>query len=185
MNKAILLGAIVTELTSGFRGTVIIKYIERSGNVRYAVQPKGDGEKIPDAMVFDQNSLEYVDAGISDRCVEPDSRAFELELGCEVKDRISGFKGICTSRSVHLNGCVLYTITAQKVTTKEEEGIKSFHWYDVERIGYGLLPKPTPAPTAAPVMAPASAALATPGNPVKPTGGPATKLKRDNIAKRV
>jgi len=29
----------------------------------------------------------------------------EIELGSEVKCKVTGFKGIATSRTVHLNGC--------------------------------------------------------------------------------
>ena len=30
---------------------------------------------------------------------------FKIELGSEVKSKITGFKGIATSNAVHLNGC--------------------------------------------------------------------------------
>lgn len=33
-----------------------------------------------------------------------------IELGSEVRDRITGFRGIATSRAVHLSGCDRYWI---------------------------------------------------------------------------
>jgi hypothetical protein len=59
-----------------------------------------------------------------------------IELGDEVKDRVTGFKGIATGRAVFLYGC-----TRISVTPKVKNGKAESEWFDeagIERIGPGV-----------------------------------------------
>ena len=53
---------------------------------------------------------------------------FLIELGSEVKSRISGYKGIVVSRSEHLNGCNRYLISPQKINKDGE--LPDSYWFD-------------------------------------------------------
>ena len=67
----------------------------------------------------------------------------KIELGMEVKDRISGFTGIAVSRAVYLQGC--NRIQVQPKSTEEGTRLPeplSFDEPDLEVIGWGILPVP-------------------------------------------
>jgi hypothetical protein len=57
--------------------------------------------------------------------------SFMFELGCEVVSKISGFKGILTSRSEHLNGCNRYWV-APKVG--KDGKLPDGYWMDEAEI---------------------------------------------------
>jgi len=67
----------------------------------------------------------------------------ELELGMEVEDRITGYKGIAVARTHYLQGCDRLLVQAKGV---DDEGKvfppQDFDEPDVVVIGYGVLPKP-------------------------------------------
>lgn len=88
-------------------------------------------------------------------------------MGLKGKDKITGFKGIITSVSFDLYGCVQLAVTP--IAKPESEELKHGHWFDVARIeisdaksrampvpdfkamatkpqdfGHGAAPKPTP-----------------------------------------
>jgi len=50
-------------------------------------------------------------------------KEFKFELGDEVKDRVSGYKGIIRVRSQYLTGCNVYGIQSQKLKDN-----KPFDW---------------------------------------------------------
>jgi hypothetical protein len=57
--------------------------------------------------------------------------SFMFELGCEVVSKISGFKGVLTSRSEHLNGCNRYWV-APKVG--KDGKLPEGYWIDEAEI---------------------------------------------------
>jgi hypothetical protein len=57
--------------------------------------------------------------------------AFKLELGQEGKDKITGFKGILTSRVEYLTGCNQYGITPSIGTDGK---LGEIHYFDEGRI---------------------------------------------------
>ena len=68
----------------------------------------------------------------------------EIELGSKVKDLVTGFEGIVTSRTEYLNGCIQYCI-APKITGKDK-GIPDSYSIDVQQlkvIGKGVAKKST------------------------------------------
>lgn len=71
-----------------------------------------------------------------------------IQLGEEVKDRVTGFKGIAVARHEFLNGCVRFSI--QPVMGKEKK-LEDEKWFDegqLEVIGKGVKieKKPTGGP---------------------------------------
>lgn len=52
---------------------------------------------------------------------------FLFELGSEVKSNISGFKGIITSRSEHLNGCNRYWVAPR---IDKDGKLPEGYWFD-------------------------------------------------------
>lgn len=50
---------------------------------------------------------------------------FEHELGKKLRDRISGFEGVCTSRHEYLNGCKRYALVAE-ISKPNQEPIEMY-----------------------------------------------------------
>ena len=63
---------------------------------------------------------------------------FTIDLGSEVRSNISGFKGMVTSRSEHLNGCNRYWV-APKVDKNGE--LKEGYWFDEAELDVVKKPK--------------------------------------------
>lgn len=65
-----------------------------------------------------------------------------IELGREVKDRVTGFKGIAISSTTYLQGCnrILVQPKLSKDGTIPEP--QTFDEPDLEVVGDGVLPKP-------------------------------------------
>ena len=49
-------------------------------------------------------------------------KIFKFNLGSEVKDKITGFKGVIRVRSEYLTGCNVYGVQPQKLTKDGEIG---------------------------------------------------------------
>ena len=54
-----------------------------------------------------------------------------IKLGDEVKDSITGFKGIAVARTVYLNGCISILICAKKLNSDNKEVEL---WFDEQRV---------------------------------------------------
>lgn len=57
---------------------------------------------------------------------------FKFALGSKVKSSISGFEGIITSRSEHLNGCNRYWI--QPKIVEKEMKLPDGYWFDEQEL---------------------------------------------------
>jgi len=67
--------------------------------------------------------------------------SFKHELGKEVKDKVTDFKGILIGRTEYLMGCNCYGI-APKINTDGKRGL--VEWFDegrIEILGNGILPE--------------------------------------------
>lgn len=67
-----------------------------------------------------------------------------IELGREVQDKVTGFKGIAVAKTTYLQGCS--RILVQPKTNKDNTipDAVAFDEPDLEVIGDGILPKPKP-----------------------------------------
>jgi len=81
------------------------------------------------------------------------NQLFRYELGDEVRDIITGFKGIITSRTEYINGCVRYGVQPQ--TLKDGKTIDA-EWTDEKQLKLvkskriEIEPERTGGPAAAP-----------------------------------
>jgi len=75
----------------------------------------------------------------------------DIKLGCEAKDRVSGFKGTITARLEYLNGCVQFCICPKVGKDGKLEDGRYFDAQQIEVIGKGVIvePKKTGGPTPA------------------------------------
>lgn len=68
----------------------------------------------------------------------------ELQLGMEVKDRITGYQGIAIAKTIYMQGCD--RILVQRQMTADDKSIipepQAFDEPDMVIVGYGILPKP-------------------------------------------
>lgn len=168
-DTTVRLGATVRDAITGFTGTASSRVDMMGGNVQFAVQPKLTSEakpgEFPDAMNIDHHTLEFVDAGLSDRVTTPGP--ITVQLGDKVKDIVTGIEGIATSRVTFMNGCIYYNVQQQKVLDKQTgiEGVP-----DVMFVAQVRLETVKPA-----VAAVKPAAKSASG---KAPGGPATRAQR-------
>jgi hypothetical protein len=54
-----------------------------------------------------------------------------IELGCRVRDRISGFEGIASGRADYLTGCTQYAVAAKGL---HEGKPVAWQWFDELRL---------------------------------------------------
>lgn len=139
----IRLGSTVRDMVSGFNGIACAKTDVLNGNVQIGIQPKvGESNQFPESLCFDIQTVEVIDAGLSDKCTDPDPTALAFDLGTKVRDMVTGVEGILTSRTVFLNGCVQYGIRPRAGHySKEFESGLYVDWNHIERVGAGILPK--------------------------------------------
>lgn len=158
----ITIGCVATDITSGFEGTVTSRNELFNGNVQFAVQPKAikGAEKLPEAYSIDEVSLKFKSKGVSESAVAP--QATDIKVGDEVEDIISGHKGIVTTKTTFLNGCVYFDVVKPANEAKKIESTAMF--LSCTRL------KKTSAKTVTPITVKGE----------KPTGGPSTRAQRAN-----
>ena len=105
----IKLGQTVKDLTTNLVGTAVNKIAYMNGNTQFCLQPKGDGNTVPDAYSVDYHLLEVVDEGISARAIKSVEDK-NIPLGSTVKCLVTGITGITTMKTFYLNGCISYLV---------------------------------------------------------------------------
>ena len=68
------------------------------------------------------------------------TKKIEIELGMEVKDAVTGFKGIATAMTQFLNGCE--RVSVDPPVDKKGEHVEG-RWFDIQQLV--ILKKTTPA----------------------------------------
>ena len=66
---------------------------------------------------------------------------FKFEHGDEVKDNVTKFKGIVTSRADYYNGCIRYGVESEKLVDDKQQEI----WFDESRLELVKTGKKKPA----------------------------------------
>ena len=161
MTKEIKLGCIAVEQSSGVEGTVVSKLETFNGNTQYAIQPKaGKDNKLPDAWNFDAALVKYKGVGVSAQATAP--QATDLQVGDEVEDIISGHKGIASSKTTFINGCIFFTVESKGNPAKKIEAVSMFvSCTRLKKVGKETLKPIVPKGE-------------------KPTGGPVSRAMRAN-----
>lgn len=141
MTQPIKLGNIVRDVASGFSGMATMKVEMLDGSTQYGIQPKVKaGEdadmKLPDAILVDVQVLEFVEDGIAAQV--PAHPQTPLILGQQVKDEITGLKGMIIDRIFHLNGCVHYTVAPKIGADGKWTRSVQFDWKRLKVVGKGV-----------------------------------------------
>jgi hypothetical protein len=165
MSEENLIGCTVRCVASNVKGIVHQKTELLGGTVQYSIQPSSaDGSEVKDGYSIDVQQLDKIDDGISARRTDPVYP--DIELGNEVKDLITGFRGVVTSRVTFLNGCVYFNVERKGPTTpenKDEERLRFFPSIRLSVVGAGIAP-PKPVEATAPAA--------------RKPGGPTTRAQR-------
>ena len=68
----------------------------------------------------------------------------KIELGSEVKDRVTGYTGIAVSVTTFLTGCDRYAVQKKYNPEKDDKPaeVEMYDEVDLEVIGRGILPPP-------------------------------------------
>lgn len=112
--KFIKLGSTVKCVATGLQGYAMTMTEMFNGNIRFGVQPKdADGVKIPDSWDVDHQTLDVIDEGISARSINASPSHLRIKVGERVRDTLSSFEGIVSSKTTHFNGCVYCTVIPQ------------------------------------------------------------------------
>jgi len=59
-------------------------------------------------------------------------KLFAIEMGAEVTDQVTGFKGVVTGRAEYLTGCRQYGV--QPKMKKGEKSLPRQQWFDEDRL---------------------------------------------------
>ncbi|UUZ75454.1 hypothetical protein LP414_27445 [Polaromonas sp. P1(28)-13] len=167
MTKAIALGNTVHDITTGIQGVATSKVEFLTGNVQYAVQPKGkeDGAYV-DALSYDTHQLDFVDVGIAAR-VTPAPAETGITLGEKVQDIVTKFAGIATRKTTFMNGCIYYSVQGEvDGENQSKEDFVEFNRLKV--VGKGIVAVVAKRLAEAVAKAPAAA--------TRPPGGPVSRL---------
>jgi len=121
----IRLGVEAKDLSSGLIGFLIYQNWDIAGNIRFGLQPQSlDGKVSPDPVEVDFHMLEYVGAGVSARVTPPPATP-KFPLGSRAREIPSGIEGVLIRMTLHLNGCIYYTLAA-KATKEEPKGLSLY-----------------------------------------------------------
>jgi hypothetical protein len=66
------------------------------------------------------------------------SKEFKWEMGSEVKDKVTGFKGIVVCRSQYLTGCNRYAVQSQELCDAKPVSWQNFDEDQLEMVGKGM-----------------------------------------------
>lgn len=149
----IKLGDIARDTISGFQGTVIgISELLHNCD-RLILQPTEmkDGKPL-DAGSFDEPNLEIVEAKNRESEFAPVPER-KFGLGDTVKDTLTGFEGVLTSRTVWWNGCDRYSVRSQKLHDGKVVGDEVFDGLQLDLVK-AANPKPAKPTTGGPRATP-------------------------------
>jgi hypothetical protein len=124
--KLDLLGHAVKDLTTGMLGIAVSRSESLShSDIRYGVQPRGDGSTSPDAFEVDSNLLQKTEEGRILEIVEPGPQEYNhFKPGDKIQDVTTGIVGSITHRTVYCNGCVIYAIQENRKIAFEGDKTK-------------------------------------------------------------
>lgn len=109
------LGKEVRDSASGLTGIAIQVTEFLSGVRQVGIQPKtSDGSTFPEAYAIDDNLVDVVGDGISNRIIPPNPADYEgFKLGDMVRCKVTKIKGIATHKATFMNGCVTFCVCGE------------------------------------------------------------------------
>jgi hypothetical protein len=147
------LGDRVHDVVTKFEGIVVGMTNWMHGCDRLTVEPESlDEDGQPQSkQTFDSHRIEVVERGV---ITPAPSRTNDIPLGSKVKERVTGFEGVATGRTLWLSGNEDYIIEPDKLDEKGQPGM--VQGYEGHRL---TVIKEQPVPVAA------SADKTKPGGP--------------------
>lgn len=126
--KTVSVGDRVKCKVTGIEGIVIVRHDFLYGLPRIGIQPEGSFEgKAHEVIHMDMPQAELVETDVIDRHgMIPNSN---MNLGDEIRDTISGFKGICSGKAEWLYSCTKVMITPKALDKKTGKPAES-DWFD-------------------------------------------------------
>jgi hypothetical protein len=154
----------VRDINSKMTGIALSKSTYLSGTVQYAVQPpcpvdektKLQNGALPEAYMIDEQQLEKIDKGTSDKRTE--IAAHKIKLGETYFDEVTGFKGVATALTEHFNGCVTVIVEPKRVEDKKLSEAQGFDWKRLTFVDPGV-----------------SKTITKPATTTRPPGGPSIR----------
>lgn len=128
------LGSKVSDNVSGLIGILDAAALKKSGSKQYSIQPKSlTGETRPEGWFVDEDQLTLIDEEFAKEGTQ--ELSFEYFPGDEVRDKVTGIKGIVMFVLYWINGCKHYSVQpkAKKGATKKPDAI-TIDEIDVELI---------------------------------------------------
>jgi hypothetical protein len=113
------LGNIAECEVTGLRGTITQILTPAVGAKQLAIQARGNGETVPEALYVDEYLIKFIDNGVADRVPAP--AALKFDFGQEVREMASDQVGVIVACAIHLNGCVYFGITTKSRANKSPE----------------------------------------------------------------
>lgn len=158
------LGMEVKDAVSGFTGTAVQVTENMSGMRQIGIQPKSEnGASVPEAHFFDYQLVDILGDGVSGLVTPQPPVA--IDLGREVADKATGFKGIAVEKVVRL------TDTLVGVSAKSKAGAVGetvfFASYRVKEVGKGIRDEMVAERKRLNVSKPAAAKKAPPAGPTR------------------
>ncbi len=122
-NEKIELGDEVKDIVTGFRGIITAKYIYLNGCIRFSIQPEVDKDgKLPTYETFDEPLLKILEKNkIKYSYIK--NHISKIKLGDEIKDKVTGFKGIAVIKLIYLTSSDRFAI--QPKIDKDQKFIDS------------------------------------------------------------
>ena len=113
MNVEEFLGQEIIDQVSGLKGVCTSITFKHTGSIVIGIQPRGDGNTLPDAQNIDPDAIECVIDGKRIPIV-PVTDPTDY-LGKMVKERVTSLIGLAIERAIYANGCEFYRVRHQKV----------------------------------------------------------------------
>jgi hypothetical protein len=111
------LGVLARDIVTGFEGIVSAKIEMLTGNVQYAIQPKGKADTMVDARGMDFHLLEEIGPGVADKLPAIDATV-TIKVGEKVRDTVSGLVGVTIDKTTFQNGCVYFNVQPHAARSK-------------------------------------------------------------------
>ena len=147
-------GTKVKNKLSGITGYVAMKQETLTGYTWLGVQPKAKANATEEPKVVWGDDCEWEPILLRgklqtvERPAEPNPRHPRFVLGAKLRDKVTGFEGIATTRTEHLNRCWDYAIQATKLKRSRHGGgtgaFESFQAPRLELRGNGMREKVQP-----------------------------------------
>lgn len=125
--EEIELGQVVRCKVSGFTGTATAYKETIFGSDQIVIQAFNDsGNVCEDSYAVDVAQIEHVLDAKSEIQImigaTPAARTSDIKLGDEVRDKVTGYKGVVTAIYTWLNGCVHLSVETRKI----KDGVPDF-----------------------------------------------------------